>query len=229
MGCYSRYRRHGRGAVMPKRTRRDLVVPRLSGAVVADFMRAQHRVKGEPYARTNVVRWLLNFSFRNSSRLSKAEWCDVQWEALVFAYDAGEANLHPMTPLPTKPDLREIQQWLLRLWSDLGNLGKGDWLTIRPVAPARMLRREDGKLYGMVPPLSVPWSEAFKASVYETLTADEVARRFRFCQECRHPFCARKRQAYCSSSCSQKHRTREWRQKNRVRFRAARRAAYKRK
>ncbi len=211
---------------MPKRKRRDLVAPRLTGAVVDAFLRAEDRVKGKPYARTNLVRWLLDFSFRNSSGFSRTEWCDVQWEALVFAYDAGERSHHPMTPLPTKPELMEIQQWLLRLWSDLG---KGDWTIIRPVGPVRMLKQQDGKLHGMVPPLSVPWSEAFKAGVYETLTADEVARRFRFCQECRHPFCARKRQAYCSSSCSQKHRTREWRQKNRVRFRAARRAAYKRK
>ena len=211
---------------MPKRKRRDLGVPHLSGAVIEVVEKAQHRVKGKPYARTNVVRWLLDFSFRDSSHFSKTEWRDARLEAFIFAYNAGEGSFMPGDTLPTKDELMEIQQWLLRLWSDLG---KGDLTCIPRLGPVGLLQHQDGKLYASQDAAGVPWFMAFRASVYETLAADDVRRRFRFCQECRHPFCARKRQVYCSSSCSQKHRTREWRQKNRVRFRAARRAAYKRK
>ena len=212
---------------MPKSTRKHRPIPPLTGAVVDEFLKAEIRVRGKPYSRQNVMRWLLDFSFRNSARFSQTDWHDVQWEALIFAYDADKGS-HSMSsvPLPTKQELMEIQQWLLDLWPSLKS---GNFAPIQTRPPAQMLRWMDGKIHGIVLPLSVPWSEAFKAHTYEISTAGEVAERFRFCLECSRPYCARKRQAYCSSSCSQKHRTRQWRQKNRAQFRAARRAAYKRK
>jgi hypothetical protein len=226
MACYGRYRRHEGRNDVHKQKQKEPEVSRLSGAVVADFLRAESRVKGKPYARTNVMRWLLDFSFRDSAGFSLSDWHAVQWEALVFAYDADKDSVLPGLPLPTKQELIQIQHWLLDLWSCLN---KGDRVPIQTWPPARMLIWQDGKLHDIGDPLSVPWSEAFKARTYEISTAGEVGNRFCFCQECSRPYCARKRQAYCSSACSQKHRTREWRQKNPAEFRAARRAAYKRK
>lgn len=199
---------------------------RLSGAVAEDFLKAEDRVKGKPYARTNVLRWLLDFSFRDCARFSGSDWHAVQWEALVFAYHSDKGHDLPGVPLPSKEELITIQHWLTDLWS---RLKKGDVVPIQTWPPARLLTWQDGKLHGFAIPLSVPWSEAFKARTYEISTAGDVAKRFRFCRECGRPYCARKRQAYCSSACSQKYRTREWRQSHPHEFRAARRAAYKRK
>ena len=172
------------------------------------------------------MRWLLNFSFREIASFSQKDWHDVQWDALVFAYDADEESVMPRVPPPSKDDLMHIQQWLLNLWSALRS---GNLVPIQTKPPARMLKWMDGKLHGIGIPLSIPWSEAFKARTYEISTAGDVVERFRFCPECDRPYCAKKRQAYCSPACSQKHRTREWRKSKPHRFRATRREAYKRK
>lgn len=211
---------------MRKSNRKEPKDFRLSGAVTADFLSAENRVKGKPYARTNVLRWLLDFSFKDSSRFSASDWQAVQWEALVFAYHSDKGHVLPGVPLPSEEELITIKLWLVDLWSCLK---KGDVVPIQTWPPARLLKWLDGKLHDIAIPLSVPWSEAFKARTYEISTSSEVTKRFRFCRECGRPYCARKRQVYCSSACSQKYRTREWRQSHPHEFRAARRAAYKRK
>src|SRR5215472_5147443 len=210
---------------MRKTIRRDFGTLRLSGSAVEAHLKAEQRVKGKPFLRTNVVRWLLDFSFSDSSRFFKADWHAVRWEALVFAYDSFEENIMPRGPLPTENEVMAKKEWLLALWSDLE---KGKFAIIPAVTPARILKFQDGRLHGIAPTNSLPWSQAFTTRVYEILTADDVVGRFRFCLECRRPFFAQKRQAYCSTSCSQKRRTREWRQNNPGKFRAARRAAYRR-
>jgi hypothetical protein len=173
------------------------------------------------------MRWLLDFSSRVCSGLSATEWKDLRWEVLVFAYHSDRADsVMPRVPLPTKQEILKMQGWLSALFS---HLTTGSLVPIRISATTRLLCFKDGKLHGIVPHISLPWSDAFQLRVFEIATAGDVANRFRFCLECSRPYCAHKRQAYCSSSCSQKHRTREWRLKNRERFRSARRAAYKRK
>ncbi len=62
----------------------------------------------------------------------------------------------------------------------------------------------------------------FEAEVLLVLSSE--VERFRFCRNCREPFIARKRQAYCSPTCSQTFRTRTYRAKDPERARARRHA-----
>jgi len=66
----------------------------------------------------------------------------------------------------------------------------------------------------------------FEAEALRVLSTE--VQRFRFCRNCRKPFIARKRQAYCSPTCSQTFRTRAYRSKDPERARARRRADYER-
>jgi len=66
----------------------------------------------------------------------------------------------------------------------------------------------------------------FEAEALRVLSS--AVARFRFCRNCREPFIARKRQAYCSPTCSQTFRTRAYRAKDPERARARRRADYER-
>jgi hypothetical protein len=211
---------------MQKRTQKGSNVPPLSGATVEEFLEAERRVKGKPYASLNLLRWLLEFSYSDIQRATEKDRRKARLEALVFAYDAGKNSDMPLAPLPTEQALIEMRQWLQCLWAEVG---AGKTFILAPISLPRMFTLRDGFVHRIVPPLSIPWPNAFRARVDEILASDSVRRHLRFCLVCRRPFCASKRQAYCTPSCSQKHRTREWRQKNRERFRAARRAAYKRK
>lgn len=62
--------------------------------------------------------------------------------------------------------------------------------------------------------------------VFETLTVERD--RFHFCQRCRRPFIARKRQVYCTPKCSQAVRSQRYRKKDPERFRRLRRQGYER-
>jgi len=72
----------------------------------------------------------------------------------------------------------------------------------------------------------VDWRGYFMLRVYDVLHA--VERRFRVCSNCRRAFIAHKRQAYCTSACSQSVRTREYRARHRARVNEQRRLAYER-
>jgi hypothetical protein len=53
--------------------------------------------------------------------------------------------------------------------------------------------------------------------------------RFRFCAQCARPFVARKRQTYCTPTCSQTLRTQKYRRAHPERVRESRRATYARR
>lgn len=211
---------------MRKQKRRNGGKTLLSGAVVEHFLLAESQVKGKSYARANLIQWLLTFSYQDTSRFTKSDWHKLQWQALVFAYDAEKHSVMPMVQLPAREQLAEMQQWLLTVWSDLE---KGKIVSAPLVGTVGNLALQSERILGFISTASVPWSAAFLFRVFNFLMSADAARRFRFCEECRHPFVATKRQAYCSSSCSQKHRTRLWRQQNPQRFRDQRRAAYEKK
>lgn len=199
----------------------------------ADQEKAYERVMGKlslRKPREHMVRWLIDFSFRNLSSLSQQKWRDAQWAALAFAKRGGIWSVKIMQ-LPTKRDLIALQNWLISLWTNLAK-GSVHSVDIEVKDWRGMLTAPHGMLHGQVRTAHLPWLSAFKYEVYESLTTPDVQAHVRFClnTKCQHAFFAdHKRQTYCSSSCSQSHRTRLWREKNREKFRATRKAAYKRK
>lgn len=198
----------------------------ITGAEVERNLEAGQQVKGKPYARINYARWLLNFGGRDLSKLSPTQWSELRWQALTFAYSRGpDTAMLRSTSLPTKADMHVMQAWVKKLWPDL----QTDQPIILPASSRSMLVYSDGRFARILLPHSDAWPIAFAASVGETLTDPEVSSRIRFCLQCHTPFCANKRQKYCSSSCSLTHRTYKWRREHPEEFRAARRKAYERK
>jgi len=174
-------------------------------------------------SRVAMARWLLDFSYRKPKQFSQKD----QWEALVFAYRGG---LRKFKDCPTKSDLMKIQNWLLSAWAELGK-GEDHFVDfVFEDCRAMLLRAAGGLIHGQILKCHLSWSNAFKREVYDSFTVPAMQNRLRFClnERCKHAFIPNKRQAYCSSSCSQNLRTRLWRKKNHDKFLAARRAAYKR-
>jgi hypothetical protein len=68
--------------------------------------------------------------------------------------------------------------------------------------------------------------EQFKALAYDAFR--DARFKFRRCPECKRPFVPVRRQAYCSSRCSQAVRTRKWRKAHPEKNREIRRQQYKR-
>jgi len=195
------------------------------------YYKALERVWGHsPRTYEMGAHWLVSFTYRDVAKISRKEWRAVQWEALLFAYRGSMAWEQGETvhPLPVAREILEIKNWLHELWANLTN---GEHVDVQTKAWMAFLKIENGVLHGTIDTLQFPWPDAFKYQVYETLTDSSVQPRLRFCHndKCRRPFIAHKRQIYCSTVCSQSHRTRLWRKTNRERFRAKRREAYKRK
>lgn len=198
-------------------------IPRLSGLVIQRFENATRKVKGKPHSDINVANWLFWFWRCDLRKIHGEEFRDLQWEAVVFAYTPGPRNDLPLTSLPSRKDLLQMQEWVVTLWTRI----KGKRFVPLPPMTISYLTAHEGKLVRVTPPVSVSWMAAFQARVGEILTSDEVARRVRFCSECDEPFLAEKRQSYCKAACSQKTRTRLYRKKHRDQLNAKRRAFYK--
>jgi len=222
-----------------------------------DYRKALDRVSGRTSTIENVARWLLNLSFKSTESFSQKDWKDLQWEGAAFFYGeeyprqkppprainkkvqkvvaALMAQKYPWTlgteidPLPSKSDLTELQNWLRSLWHGLANDGAA-WITTSGWM-AHLSVKDDGTLIGFSSPQASSWSQRFKYRAYGVLKATDVVNRFRFCKsdKCRRPFLSIKRQAYCSASCSQRHRTSLYRSKNREQFRVKRREYYAKK
>jgi len=170
------------------------------------------------------VRWLLAFAKRELRGLSSVEWLEIGSEARVFALQPGIPGFR--LPLPSERLLTRWQRWLR---GGLGQLEEGTWW--ETIVGRRQLRIQYAK--GMVQEEysylegESFWDDvtsAFREHVLRALA--NVRGRLRFCQECRKPFVARKRQAYCTPGCSQKSRTRTYRGRNPEKVRDRRRRAY---
>ncbi|MGH9427759.1 MAG: hypothetical protein ACRD2L_15830 [Terriglobia bacterium] len=222
-----------------------------------EYRKALHRVAGQPSALTNVARWLLEFTFRETAGLSQNDWKELQWEGAAFFYREEYLQQKPppkaatkgrqkvvaalvvqkypwmrgyeIDPLPPKTNLIELQDWLRSLWDGLEKDG-AVWITSSGWV-ARLFIKKNRTLVGLASPQASSWLERFKFRTYEILTATEVGKRIRFCksEKCRRPFLSVKRQAFCSASCSQRHRTVLYRTKNREQFRIKRREYYAKK
>lgn len=190
------------------------------------YMRVVAHVKGEPYAELNYAGWLLDFTARDLSRLTIDEWLDLRCEAAIFAYDKGPSHLDlPSAVWPGRAAVRAMQRWLQDLWPRL----RQHEVAVLDASVPTVLGYVDGKFVRLPQPMLVTWEKAFPNRLEDVLTDSDVNARLRFCLKCGKPFCANKRQMYCSGSCSLTQRTNKWRERNPDKFRAARREAYRRK
>ena len=170
------------------------------------------------------VRWLLAFAKRELRSLSSVEWLEIGSEARVFALQPGMPGVR--LPLPPERLLMRWQRWLR---GGLGRLQDETWWETIVGRRQLRIRYVTGMVQEEYPYLEGEsfWDDvtsAFREHVLRALA--NVRGRLRFCQECRQPFVARKRQAYCSSRCSQKRRTRTYRGRNPAKVRDLRRRAY---
>ena len=196
---------------------------------VARMAAGESKFTGAVYAR-----WLLSFSKKRLEGSSPKAWREVQTEALVFRCggrsheNLQDAETVCVRPLPSPAQVTQAQQFLQTL---IERLQKGKRVDIKTDNWIGTVQQVKGRLWLWSNPLQLPWLDAFKMRVYETLTDPKVKSHFRFClnEGCGRPFLASKRQVYCSTSCSQHHRTLLYRNKDRARFNEKRREYYEKK
>lgn len=157
-----------------------------------DFSKALKRVGQEPLSRG---KWLLAFAQLDLSELTPGEWFDWQCEFAVFCFETP-----PWTLLPERY-VRQQQQWLR---TGIEQLEKGkEWLI--DAKPQYILKALPTRIS-----LRRSCSEIWDQKVLDTLVA--ITERCSLCEECHHLFVSNRHQAYCSPRCSQKTRTRRFRQ-----------------
>lgn len=194
------------------------------------YRQALDRIAGRPSKVEGFARWLLHFCFIETAGYSKKDWTDFQWDSFVFAHPDGFPTMYgkAIRELPSREELAGMQQWVRNLWR---NLQDGEKAHIKHDFWLAELHAENDRIVGFASPRMSSWSESFKFETFQVLTAKDLDGRFRFCknEKCRRPFLSIKRQAYCSVSCSQHHRTSLYRTKNREQFREKRREYYAKK
>ena len=189
---------------------------------------AWDRVGIEPEAR---LRWLLSFGNLVPASLTDEQRAAVRQEARTFATlqeidpaIRGQMRSWP-APVDATPDVlthEEIwkaQRWLKR---GLDLLGRNEKWEFTP-----RVKYEIDAYRGLL------WTrlkatsrlELLKALVYEAFR--DARFRFRLCPHCKRAFVPIRRQAYCSSRCSQTVRTRKWRKAHPDKNRSIRRAQYR--
>ena len=198
------------------------------GPTRADFEQAWSRVGKTDEER---ARWLVeDFATRGLDQLSSADWFALRWEVFGFLYPAsGGPPPFSSGDIPGEPSCSEVQVRKMHRWlrSGLERLGQGHpWNVHITTSPCLMMR---GKGLVTWPDMDLQgglddYTKSFKLRAYETLSRQ--AKRFRICARCRRSFIARKRQAYCTKTCSQAVRTRKYRAGHRDKVNALRMKAY---
>jgi hypothetical protein len=220
------------------------------------YREALIRVAGRDPSFTHVAGWLIALTFKDIAGLSEQTRQSLQQEGAAFFYgkryqpplpstattdvrhklaialterDHPEWRGHFLNPLPSASDLAQFQNWLRGLWDGL-KTGEEGWI-VTSGWMGRLSVKKNGALDGVSSPQTTSWLQRFQLKTYEALMAPEVRKHFRFCKSnvCRRPFLSIKRQAFCSVSCSQRHRTTLYRAKNRELFRQKRREYYLKK
>jgi hypothetical protein len=196
-----------------------------------EYKQAVTRVWGRLPSVENAAHWLLSFSFADTVNLSATKWYRLRWECVAFACPTGFPTREVFIPL--RPHLKQIQRWVRKVWEKLGKdevveisggIRHGYW--------RGDLYTENDRIVGFSRPQShSPSYNDFEILTFQVLASPDLDGKFRFCKrdKCRRPFLAIKRQAFCSASCSQHHRTSLYRTRNREQFREKRREYYARK
>ncbi len=184
------------------------------------------------------ARWLLQFAATDLARLLPGQRQDLEWEILAFATSSYpeisrfRANLGGKIEVPVDALHAEIKGGIRALEEEVdpqeaalkGEPPLSTWTIshMNPWTEARLVRIKDR----LVVDSRMDPSALFYSAVARALASQ--AERFRFCRTCGQSFIARKRQAYCTPTCSQTFRTRKFRAKNPDQTRAKRREAYER-
>lgn len=157
------------------------------------------------------IRWLLEFARRDLSHLAKKELLalDATLKGIWPDYQAtgpGVQGRFSAVPMSAN-EIRGIQQHLKMGLDSL--LAGGGWQL--PGTPdGIVLERWAGKdgVYRTHQTLRADFPLTFWIAVADWLVA--AGPRLRACPECRTPFLSIRRQAYCSTQCSQRVRSRRW-------------------
>lgn len=185
----------------------------------------------------NVASWLLTFVQTDLRELSREQSHAIQDQIVVFSRPPQELSAHEKPSLsdlerpPTRRKIegaqRELRAALERLFKPHEKRGRfvlpNSW-ALRNVQARRVLfRDENGRIHRGYWGRS--FRERFLLSAADLL--ESVGDRIRRCSECGRLFHAVKRQGYCSSKCSQRVRTREFRAKHKDGLREDRRNKYR--
>ena len=202
---------------------------------IPDLARIRARVGFRTEAQ---ARWLLNFaapSLNLRTKPPETRWAQLKWEAWVFAWDSRPQDFRATMSGPEPPqapsfeEVRAVQTWFS---SFLGQLlqGRHGQTGKIPTWNATLLMGSGVVKMGGPQYRDMTWRDAFKVRAYETFRLlKEKRRRVKVCHEpkCQRPFLARGKRIYCSTKCLGARREREYRNRDREKFRAKRRAAYK--
>jgi hypothetical protein len=155
------------------------------------------------------ARWLLQFAPTELEQLSEGKLGELRADLDSFLRSDSDVRPVSTSGRASNADLRECQEWLR---TGLATLARGEGWKIQYEFPPYYAVRLTGvtRVFGVYRPL-IP----FRQVVFEE-TVPVLLYRLRFCQDpkCRKPFLRRRRQVYCSSRCSNRHRSELWRKKN---------------
>jgi hypothetical protein len=187
------------------------------------------RVGVEPEAR---LRWLLDFGDLDPVSLTAAQRAEVIQEARAFMVlqDVDPPLRRQMRSYPPPTDatpkvLTGDEAWSAQRWlkQGLDLLRRSEKWNFKPRIEYE-LDAHGGLFWARMKASSR--LEQFKALAYDAFR--DARFKFRRCPECKRPFVPVRRQAYCSSRCSQAVRTRKWRKAHPEKNREIRRQQYKR-
>jgi hypothetical protein len=187
------------------------------------------RVGVEPEAR---LRWLLDFGDLDPVSLTAAQRAEVLQEARAFVVlqDVDPPLRRQMRSYPPPTDatpkvFTADEAWSAQRWlkQGLDLLRRSEKWNFKPRIEYE-LDASAGLFWTRMK--SNSRLEQFKALAYDAFR--DARFKFRRCPECKRPFVPVRRQAYCSSRCSQAVRTRKWRKAHPEKNREIRRQQYKR-
>ena len=155
------------------------------------------------------ARWLLQFAATELEQMSEGKLRELR--ADLDGFLCSDRDIRPVSTSgsASNADLRECHEWLR---TGLATLARGEGWRIRYEFPPNYVvrLRRVTRVFGVYRPL-IP----FRQVVLEE-TIPVLLDRLRFCGDpkCRKAFIRQRRQVYCSSKCSNRHRSELWRKKN---------------
>ncbi len=155
------------------------------------------------------ARWLLVFAGRDLDAFSQTDWTTLWGQEIpkmLFETPEGASSLMDLGDRPKdQADARFMQRWLRRGFTKLAE-GQEWKMVFRRAEVLQVSERGKLEIWHRV---ILPRRAHLIAAAFDLLMASKAL--FRSCDHCKQPFVVRKRQAYCSSRCSQAVRTKRFR------------------
>lgn len=155
------------------------------------------------------ARWLLQFTATELEQLSPSKLTELRVHLDDFLRSDRDIRPASTSASASNADLKECHEWLR---TGLAALARGEGWRIQYELPPNYVVRltRVTRIFGMYRAL-IP----FKQVVFEE-TVPVLLNRLRFCRDpkCRKGFLRQRRQVYCSSHCSNRHRSERWRENN---------------